>query len=946
MGASALAVAVGLLLAGCSKGSDRENASVPGGGSDEPVRSGHLKVQTSVLTRSAVDGTVLPQGSAIGVVVTTTDGNAFFTPSATTGGSADESYYPDGRNVRFCNETGVNIWTSTTAEGKPRLLLFTGEDRGRVYGYYPWTDDADIEGEGSSATIPVGILNEGTIAVAAADGTTDKPAYTAAGEKDYMYSSRNDEVGARSSTTARLVMEHVLSRVSFRMYASAAAQAAVEGDENSYYEFVGYMLKNRSGSEELVARFDGNTRMSVGTGEITGALSGGEIVRRIEGYRLERSNGDTPEDDNAAAVASARVGNLCFPLAAIGHDGGKTTGIEAVFEVRRMRGDGTVASGPAAYALPLAVVPGESDKWEAGKHYTYTVKFTGGSLSVESVTVTRWNEVAGGDMNIGEDPYVSSAEVVPAGDIPVEGDTYSVTLTGLLSIRGTDVRARIEGEEEPLAEGKATTSGSAVELAVPANEGYDVRTVVFEYRMNGTWTQIGDSRSQAGYSVSNATHNAPATIPTGGGTYSVTLTGILPASGVDVRATSGGTALVTGKVTASGTAVSLAVPANTTGADRTVTFEYLWNGTWTKIGDSRTQQGYVVTNATHNAPATISGQGGSYNVTLTGILPASGVDVRATSGGTALVTGKVTASGTAVSLAVPANTTGADRTVTFEYLWNGTWTKIGDSRTQQGYVVTNATHNAPATISGQGGSYNVTLTGTLPAAGVAVRAQSGGTALVSGTVPRSGTAVSLTIPGNLSYTNRTVTFEYQWNGTWTKIGADCSQPGWHVTAASVSPAGNIPGAGGYYTVTLTGWGGYQIRAMSGSTQLVIKTDYTETANYSAFIVIPENPSTTAARSVTFQYLFNGTWKDVETRSQDASLNYNRLSYADCVSHCLDKGGLRTEEEMNALADTNWGNWKMGSSYIYWLDRKNICWNSDGRYTGSSRQMHGCRCKNE
>ena len=776
MGASALAVAVGLLLAGCSKGSDRENASVPGGGSDEPVRSGHLKVQTSVLTRSAVDGTVLPQGSAIGVVVTTTDGNAFFTPSATTGGSADESYYPDGRNVRFCNETGVNIWTS-----------------------------------------------------------------------------RNDEVGARSSTTARLVMEHVLSRVSFRMYASAAAQAAVEGDENSYYEFVGYMLKNRSGSEELVARFDGNTRMSVGTGEITGALSGGEIVRRIEGYRLERSNGDTPEDDNAAAVASARVGNLCFPLAAIGHDGGKTTGIEAVFEVRRMRGDGTVASGPAAYALPLAVVPGESDKWEAGKHYTYTVKFTGGSLSVESVTVTRWNEVAGGDMNIGEDPYVSSAEVVPAGDIPVEGDTYSVTLTGLLSIRGTDVRARIEGEEEPLAEGKATTSGSAVELAVPANEGYDVRTVVFEYRINGTWTQIGDSRSQAGYSVSNATHNAPATIPTGGGTYSVTLTGILPASGVDVRATSGGTALVTGKVTASGTAVSLAVPANTTGADRTVTFEYLWNGTWTKIGDSRTQQGYVVTNATHNAPAT---------------------------------------------------------------------------------------------ISGQGGSYNVTLTGTLPAAGVAVRAQSGGTALVSGTVPRSGTAVSLTIPGNLSYTNRTVTFEYQWNGTWTKIGSDCTQQGWNVTAASVSPAGNIPGAGGYYTVTLTGWGGYQIRAMSGSTQLVIKTDYTETANYSAFIVIPENPSTTAARSVTFQYLFNGTWKDVETRSQDASLNYNRLSYADCVSHCLDKGGLRTEEEMNALADTNWGNWKMGSSYIYWLDRKNICWNSDGRYTGSSRQMHGCRCKNE
>ena len=518
-----------------------------------------------------------------------------------------------------------------------------------------------------------------------------------------------------------------------------------------------------------------------------------------------------------------------------------------------MRGDGTVASGPAAYALPLAVVPGESDKWEAGKHYTYTVKFTGGSLSVESVTVTRWNEVAGGDMNIGEDPYVSSAEVVPAGDIPVEGDTYSVTLTGLLSIRGTDVRARIEGEEEPLAEGKATTSGSAVELAVPANEGYDVRTVVFEYRINGTWTQIGDSRSQAGYSVSNATHNAPATIPTGGGTYSVTLTGILPASGVDVRATSGGTALVTGKVTASGTAVSLAVPANTTGADRTVTFEYLWNGTWTKIGDSRTQQGYKVSAATHTAPATIPGQGGSYNVTLTGVLPS----------------------------------------------------------------------------------------------GVAVRAQSGGTALVSGTVPRSGTAVSLTIPGNLSYTNRTVTFEYQWNGTWTKIGADCSQPGWHVTKASVSPAGDIPIAGGTYTVTLTGWGGYQIRAMSGSTQLVIKTDYTETANYSASIVIPANTGT-AARNVTFQYRFNGTWKDIETRTQLFLQGKETMNRADCQTRC---GTLPTSTQLSAM---DWSTWYTDESAAYWTNtvypasQKGEIWyvTSGTVSKASMSDEYHCRCPNE
>ncbi len=284
--------------------------------------------------------------------------------------------------------------------------------------------------------------------------------------------------------------------------------------------------------------------------------------------------------------------------------------------------------------------------------------------------------------------------------------------------------------------------------------------------------------------------------------------------------------------------------------------------------------------------------------------------------------------------------------MTFEYLWNGTWTKIGDSRTQQGYKVSAATHTAPATIPGQGGSYNVTLTGVLPS-GVAVRAQSGGTALVSGTVPRSGTAVSLTIPGNLSYTNRTVTFEYQWNGTWTKIGADCSQPGWHVTKASVSPAGDIPIAGGTYTVTLTGWGGYQIRAMSGSTQLVIKTDYTETANYSASIVIPANTGT-AARNVTFQYRFNGTWKDIETRTQLFLQGKETMNRADCQTRC---GTLPTSTQLSAM---DWSTWYTDESAAYWTNtvypasQKGEIWyvTSGTVSKASMSDEYHCRCPNE
>ena len=362
-----------------------------------------------------------------------------------------------------------------------------------------------------------------------------------------------------------------------------------------------------------------------------------------------------------------------------------------------------------------------------------------------------------------------------------------------------------------------------------------------------------------------------------------------------------------------------------------------------------------VASATVTPAGDIPAEGKTYSLTLTGLLPDEGVQVRAQSGGTALATGKVTASGTAVSLAVPANASYTSRTVAFEYLWNGTWTKIGADRTQAGYSVSNATHNAPSTIPGQGGSYNVTLTGYLPS-NVAVRAQSGGTAIVSGTVTKSGTAVLLTVPGNLSYNNRSVTFEYNWNGTWTKIGAACSQQGWNVTKASVSPAGDIPGAGGTYTVTLTGWGGYQVRAMSGSAQLVIKTDFTEVANYSATIEIPAIPSTERSRTVTFQYRYNGRWVDIDSRTQRASAS--PMSWDMCNTECESRGGMPTRNELRAKSWTDWtpnsawGNiwWtrEMYNNYEGWFYVVEFTndWTYVKTFSRPTAEPAGCRCLND
>lgn len=381
----------------------------------DPSQAQQLKVLTSVsnTTRTAVDGTTLPVGSAIGVMVTDETGTADFVPTATGNGNADGGYYTDGRNVRFANEAGENTWAAVNTEGQTKLLLFAGEEKGKVFGYYPYTEDDNVLGIGAATTIPVKILNSGNIVVGnepgqgTLDGVDSKKAYTAEEEIDFMYNTRNDIVGAKTTTTAKLTMNHAMARVSFRVYTSAEAQNAVQGEEASYYQLVGYTIKNKSNDQaegELHASFNYSadadaTRMNIQDGTITGTIAGGEIARTIEGYKMVRSTANDETNNKTAADASYRVSNLLFPLANITADANnKSKNIEVVFSIQRMNADDTEAIAPVGYALPFDV--STVTAWEAGKNYTYTVKFTGNSLSIETVTVTDWVEVVGGDMEI------------------------------------------------------------------------------------------------------------------------------------------------------------------------------------------------------------------------------------------------------------------------------------------------------------------------------------------------------------------------------------------------------------------------------------------------------------------------------------------------------------------------------------------------------------------
>ncbi len=260
------------------------------------------------------------------------------------------------------------------------------------------------------------------------------------------------------------------------------------------------------------------------------------------------------------------------------------------------------------------------DKWEAGKAYTYEVAVRNGAAQVVfgKATVTPWNdggsisgsldpskpEYGGGDVQDwgdneweseegGDEPVtgeIADASLVPPPTdnvIPAEGGEYSVRLTGNWT-GSVSVRMSVGGNIGGLLHAACSNGAATVTFTVPTSASYASRTVTFEYLWNGTWTKIGSDYTQQGYNVANATCNAPETIPGQGGTYSVTLTGVLPAEGVQVRALSDGTTLVTGRVSASGAACSLAVPANRTTAERMITFEYEWRGAWVQI-EQRTQ---------------------------------------------------------------------------------------------------------------------------------------------------------------------------------------------------------------------------------------------------------------------------------------------------------------------------------------------------------------------
>ena len=373
-------------ITGCSKNEDGRGDSSP----QQP-----LNVLTSVNTKAPVEGNGLPQNSVIGVHVVedATPTTVYSGASAGTGGNLS-----DGQNVRFTNVSGVNTWEALDATSGNPARLVLNNTLGRVYAYYPYAPT--VTGIGDAATIPVGIQATGEIdaLLAPVKSSADFYAIALGYENDYLYeaSATRATVSSTTTSTAPLSFNHAMARVSFLLYTGFGAPTVSGLDDDKYY-LESFTIKNKSGKSQFQA--NGTVTMTISNGTLTGVTSGGEVSRTVKNYAMVRSTAEGETENTTAINASKAVSCLVYPHASFTSAtlNGKDIidGMEVVFGIKKST-NGEITY----YAVPLPVTAGTSDKWLAGNNYTYTVKLSGAALSIETVQVTKWNDIVGGDIEI------------------------------------------------------------------------------------------------------------------------------------------------------------------------------------------------------------------------------------------------------------------------------------------------------------------------------------------------------------------------------------------------------------------------------------------------------------------------------------------------------------------------------------------------------------------
>ena len=180
----------------------------------------------------------------------------------------------------------------------------------------------------------------------------------------------------------------------------------------------------------------------------------------------------------------------------------------------------------------------------------------------------------------------------------------------------------------------------------------------------------------------------------------------------------------------------------------------------------------------------------------------------------------------------------------------------------------------PTTIPHTGDQYTITLTGNDSWGDpIPVRIWDGSEAVAQGRVAydqyQEGGNITFLIPENKNKVTRSMSFQFQWDGTWITF-ANGTQFSTALESIGVSPDPlSIPSAGDTYTITFNGlWGDdIPVRLWNITTQSEIATgSVSYYGDHSIDLKVPEN-TTHDVYTIDFQYQWEGVWASIRTGAQ-------------------------------------------------------------------------------
>lgn len=277
--------------------------------------------------------------------------------------TSDNTTYPgtlDAGSIFTAPQVSGQPWTTTSP-------VYVNTIEGRLYAWSPSTVTATPGTSGGAPTIPIAI---------AASQTFDGGNAYGCSVADYMYGAAGGAIGntdailvSRTASTPAIHLQHALAQVVFKM--ENATDRPAEPD----YDYVWSIVCVGKEAADPPFYTAPSKTMSLADGSIAGKTAENTLTFECSA---------NPQRSGSAGSPAVVAYGLVIPKDA-------TTGMEYTMKVSLGN-----AAGTDTRTYQCSVGTAFSAAWQAGHRYTYNLKLGKKEVTIDTVTISGWEEANGG----------------------------------------------------------------------------------------------------------------------------------------------------------------------------------------------------------------------------------------------------------------------------------------------------------------------------------------------------------------------------------------------------------------------------------------------------------------------------------------------------------------------------------------------------------------------